>query len=227
MPRQENDYGSINPVGLPGTGLTRQYGTPGTFGNYGTTRTNQSTGRTTTVRPVAKPKPKYTAPKASKPSKTPTVTATRQAPQVAPGPVAPIVPSLDQYLGGDTTYLDQIRQFDRTLGDFIANLGTRKTRLTADYGENKRNMGQTHDKDIEQIKNDFASRGLIDSGLFVDENAKYEKDYAQQLADFERQYGQSQQDLTTEDTQFRREQDLSKEAARADAARRRAEKYGL
>lgn len=179
---------------------------------------------TPTYRPKTTTKPKVTS---RKPSKTPSRTAvSKPAPKVA-GPVKPIVPTLDQFLGGDTTYLDQLRQFDRTLGDFIANLGVRKTRLTADYGENKRDMEQQRIEDLEAIKNDFASRGILGSGLFVDENAQYEKTYAQQLADFERQYQQSQSDLTLEDTQFRREQDLAKEAARADAARRRAEKYGL
>lgn len=179
--------------------------------------------------PTYKPKTSTSKPKVTsyKPPKTPTKTATAKAPTVQPGPVKPIVPTLDQYLGGDTTYLDQLRQFDRTLGDFIANLGVRKTRLTADYGENKRDMEQQRIKDLEAIKNDFASRGLLSSGLLVDESGKYEKDYANQLADFERQFTQSQSDLTLEDTQFRREQELAKEAARQDAARRRAEKYGL
>lgn len=200
----------INPDLVRQATLRRNYG--------GGTTSGSSSGSKSSSRPTVKP---------SKPSKTPTKTATAKAPTLAPGPVKPIVPTLDQYLGGDTTYQDQLRQFDRTLGDFIANLGVRKDRLTADYGENKRDMEQQRIKDLEAIKNDFASRGLLSSGLLVDESGKYEKDYAQQLADFERQYTQSQSDLTLEDTQFRREQELAKEAARQDAARRRAEKYGL
>lgn len=181
----------------------------------------------TGTKPSSSSKPKTSKPTATKPSKTPTVTAVKPPASIAPGPVKPIIPSLDEFLGGDTTYQDQLRQFDRTLGDFVANLSTRKDRLTADYGENKRNMDQQRTKDLESILNDYASRGLMGSGLFVDENAQYEKTFAQQLADFERQFGQSQTDLTLEDTQFRREQELAKEAARQDAARRRAEKFGI
>ncbi len=160
-------------------------------------------------------------------AKNPSSTAVKGAPVSTAGPVAPITPTLENYLGSDVTYQDQLRNFDRTLADFLANMGTRNTRTTADFGEGKRNMEQQRVTDLDAIKNDFASRGLLNSGLFVDKNAQYEKDYAQQLADAERLYNQAISDLSTEETNFRREQDLQKESAKQDAARRRAEKYGV
>lgn len=160
-------------------------------------------------------------------AKTVTKTTPRPAAPTAPGPVAPIVPSIEDYLAGDVDFQNQLRQFAKTLGDFNTNLDSRRTRLTADFGEGKRNMEKQKVDDLLAIKDDFASRGILGSGLYTNEVGDYNTNYAEALANFERQYNQSVGDLANESTQFNREQELQKEAARLDAVRRRAQKYGV
>lgn len=148
-------------------------------------------------------------------------------PAAAPGPIAPIVPDIGAYLAGDVDYQNQIRQFDKTLADFTADSSTRKVRTEADYGEGKRNMETQRGTDLQSLKDDFASRGLLSSGLYTGRIGEYETDYRTQIADLERQFNQAVQDISNQGTQFTREQDLSKESARQDAIRRRAQQYGL
>lgn len=144
-----------------------------------------------------------------------------------PGPVKPIIPDINAYLAGDVDYQNQLRQFDKTLADYTADSSLRKTRTEADYGEGKRNMEKQRIEDLAAIKDDFASRGILGSGLYTGRVGEYETGYGTQLADLERQFNQSIQDLSNQNLQFNREQELAKEAARQDAIRRRAQQYGL
>lgn len=195
------------------------------------TRQRKSSGSTKQSQPVSSYVPRGTGgktpPRVTSGGSGGKVSATKPVAPAIPGPVKPIVPDINAYLAGDVDYQGQLRQFDKTLGDFNANLGNRRTRLTADYGQGKRDMEKQKIEDLLAIKDDFASRGILGSGLYTGRIGEYETSFADQLANFERTYNDSLGDLTTESTQFLREQELQKEASRQDAIRRRAQQYGL
>lgn len=136
-------------------------------------------------------------------------------------------PSLSFWLRHDADYQDQLRAFGRSLSDFMADVGRRKTTLGTDYKTGVKRMGDQRVKDIQDIMNDFAARGLLKSGLYGQRQADYEKQYQQNLTDLETQNKKSLTDISNEEKNFRRQQELQKESARKEAARRRAEKYGI
>jgi len=136
-------------------------------------------------------------------------------------------PSLNNWLARDTDYQDQLRAFNRSLSDFMADVGRRKTSLSTDYSTGVKRMGEQRVKDLADIMNDFASRGLLKSGLFGQRQGDYEKQYQQNLTDLSTQNKKALTDLSTEEKNYRRQQELQKESARKEAARRRAEKYGI
>jgi len=88
-------------------------------------------------------------------------------------------------------------------------------------------MGEQRVKDLQDIMNDFAARGLLKSGLYGQRQSDYEKQYQTNLGNLTRNETSQLQDLSTEQTQFQRQQELQKETARKEAAARRASKYGL
>lgn len=143
----------------------------------------------------------------------------------APKPKPP--PSLSAWLSRDADYQDQLRAYSRALSDFGADVSRRTGKVNADYSAGVKSMGEQRVKDLQDIMNDFAARGLLKSGLYGQRQADYEKQYQSNLSDLGRNKKSLLDDISTEQTQFKRQQELQKETARKDAARRRAEKYGL
>jgi len=168
-------------------------------GAGGTGATNSASGHSTgnkTPRTAPKPKPpvaanpypSYSAPAqqtainnrinsgGSKPSGNvggPTSPAPAPAPKPAP---APPKPSFDQWLMKDSDYQAAISAY---------NLQLEQARTAHDNNIQAANMDQTnqlsdwqtqYDRGSEQLLNDFASRGLGNSGLFADAKAKYTTD---------------------------------------------------
>jgi hypothetical protein len=136
-------------------------------------------------------------------------------------------PSLSQWLARDADYQDQQRSFSRALSDFTADYTRKRGKVTGDYQSGVKSMGEQRVKDLQDIMNDFAARGLLQSGLYGQRQSDYEKQYQQNLSDLTRQETSSLSDLDSEKTQFTRQQQLAKETARKEAARRRAETYGI
>ncbi len=146
------------------------------------------------------------------------------APAAAP---APPPPSLNSWLKTDADYQDQLRAFAKTLADETSNITQRQGTVKADYQSGVSAMGDQRVKDLQDIMNDFAARGLLKSGLYGQRQADYEKTYNTNLGNLSRNETTQLGDLGTEQTQFQRQQELQKETARKEAAARRAAKFGL
>lgn len=136
-------------------------------------------------------------------------------------------PSLASWLGKDADYQDQLRAYARSLSDFNADVKRRKGKIEADYTAGTKSMGEQRVKDLQDIMNDFAARGLLKSGLYGQRQADYEKQYNTNLSELGRNRTGLLGDISQESKNFQREQSLGKESARKEAARRRAEKYGI
>jgi hypothetical protein len=136
-------------------------------------------------------------------------------------------PSLSSWLRRDVDYQDQLRAFGRSLSDFGADIKRRTGKVEADFTSGSKSMGEQRVRDLQDIMNDFAARGLLKSGLYGQRQADYEKQYQTNLSELGRNRTSLLGDISQEQKQFSREQSLQKESARKEAARRRAEKYGL
>lgn len=133
----------------------------------------------------------------------------------------PQVP-LRQFLGADTTYQGQLSAFQKALADYAANQNTQKTQYLSQYANDARNLGQQRQQDESGLNDDYASRGLLNSGV-----------YGKAFSDLESGYDQRQTGLDTardsflaqlasafNDYKTTQQQDITK--AKQDAIARRA-----
>jgi hypothetical protein len=88
-------------------------------------------------------------------------------------------------------------------------------------------METEREKALEAMQDEFASRGLLKSGLFGEAQGDYQTDWQSQMKQLQQGQSSLLADLLSQRTNYGREQDLARESARQDAIRRRASKYGL
>lgn len=147
-------------------------------------------------------------------------------PQIAPPP-APPPPDITTYLGHDTTYQGQVRQYQKALADFLAQETQQRGKINEDYGSATKALGTQKTFDLNNMLQDFASRGLVNSGLYSGAVGDYNTNYLQQLNELTKGKRRSLADLLLGETNFRKEQTLQQQKAREDAIARRASQYGL
>jgi hypothetical protein len=150
-------------------------------------------------------------------------------PTAGPGPIGGIgvPPPINQYLGGDTTYLNQQRAFQKALADFLAQETQQKSKINEDYGSATKALGGQKEFDLNNMMQDFASRGLINSGLYAGAVGDYNKGFLQQMNELTKNQRRSLADLLAGETNFKKEQSLAAQRAREEAIARRASQYGL
>lgn len=139
----------------------------------------------------------------------------------------PHVPSLAQFLGGDSTYQSSLSGSKRTLADFLSDLNRRRGEATTQYNQTTASMGRDRDQQLEDLKNEFASRGLIQSGLYGQEQGKFQQQFTDQQNALSQQQTGLLADLMSQQTNYQREQDLALQAAKQDALQRRAAQYNI
>lgn len=204
--------------GYSGSGGSRLTGHP-------TTRIKKPSSNVvrTPLRPVYRAPMRRTAPVYNSGGGGGVSRAPRSTPTGSPGKIQPVKKpmSLTDWLTKDSEYQNQLRQFGKTWSSFIADLGVRKGRVGQDYQLGQKQMATQKERDLKSMQDDFASRGMLQSGLYGDRLGKYEQDFQTNLTGLGRQNSQLLQDIATEQGNFKREQDLEKERARAAAAKRR------
>src|SRR6266550_7853737 len=88
------------------------------------------------------------------------------APAPPPPPPPPPPPTIEQYLGGDTGYQQQIRDFGQSLSDFLADAARRRNNLETNFGSSQKAMGDQKVIDLQNMEADYGARGLLRSGLY-------------------------------------------------------------
>lgn len=136
-------------------------------------------------------------------------------------------PSIQKYLAGDSTYNDQISALKRQLENFKTSNTGQQGNVNADFSTAKLKMGNQRTQDQDLIQNDYASRGILNSGLYTKGVADYDTKYQQNLADLATDNQRSVADLIQAFKNYKDENTLSAQAARQDAIRRRAQQYGI
>jgi hypothetical protein len=139
----------------------------------------------------------------------------------------PKAPALDTWLKSDASYQNQLRTFAQALAEFQAG----QTRTTASDNTSwqgaTRQLGDQKTKDLAGIMNDFASRGMLKSGLYGQNVADYTKTYQNNLNDLNTGHSNALRDLGTANVNFQKDQAIQSAQARSDAAARRAAQFGI
>lgn len=148
----------------------------------------------------------------------------------SPGPIQqikPPPPSLEDFLGGDSSYQNQLRQFAQSLSDFTGDVTRRRGTLESDYHTSQKAMEDQKVKDLQNLEADYGARGMLRSGLYGGAVNDYNTEFGNRMTDLTNRETQALGDLTQQEGQFKSKQQLDSQAAREAAIRRRAEQYGI
>lgn len=139
----------------------------------------------------------------------------------------PAAPSLSSYLGGDSAYQNAVRGQGRTLQDYLSELGRRRGEAGTQFNLTKGSMERDRTQQLADLQNEFASRGLIQSGLYGQEQGRFQQQFTDQFNALNTQQTGLLADLMGQEKNYRRENDLALEAAKQEALQRRAAKYNI
>lgn len=142
-------------------------------------------------------------------------------------PPKPVIPDTGSYLKSDSTYQKQMAAYAKSLADFQADQGLAKTDYDTGYQGTYRDIGLAKQDASENLKNDFASRGMLQSSLYNEGLGDLNNQYQNQYNDLAKQRTGFLDQLTQELTKYRNEQGTQSQNAQAEALRRRQEKYNL
>lgn len=133
----------------------------------------------------------------------------------------------DKWLAGDTTYQQQLANFNKSLSDYLAQYNRQVGVTNRDYGEMTRNLNLQGTQDRADQQNDFAGRGILRSGVFAKALGDYNTDFNSKMKNLSTGRGDKVNDLSYQKINFQRQLGLEKTAAKQDALRRRAAKLGI
>ena len=145
----------------------------------------------------------------------------------APVQTSPPSMSLDDFVSQDTAYQSQLAALSKAFTDYQSQQGQAKTNYLTNYGTDRNALERNRVNAMSELENDFASRGLLQSGLYADSRADLTNDYDRRNAALEQAKAQYIAGLTNDLSNFQSEQDLTKQRALQEAAARRAAQYGI
>lgn len=142
-------------------------------------------------------------------------------------PRTPRQRAIHRYLLGDETYQAQLAALQQGRQDFrIANRAD-KENIREDFGDARHRMRGQRKDDLQAMLADYASRGIADSGVFLNDRSEYQKDFTNQLTDLHKDKARNLFSLKSSATQTGNQFSASVQAARLEALRRRAAQFGL
>ena len=207
---------------------------PGPVPNYGipantftpskaVTLVNRSGGtssRTKSSTPVRRPAPRQSTPVGS--SRSGAIMPSAPAPAPPPGP-----PDINSFLAGDATYKSQQDALAKALADY-KNQGKLQTdQYTGTYDQNMRQLKLDQTDAETNINDDYASRGLLNSGVFAKAFSDLQNQYADKQKSLDTDKANFLANLASATSNFESDQQLQLEKARQDAINRRAAQYGV
>lgn len=131
------------------------------------------------------------------------------------------------YLAGDTTYGSQASALQKALQDYNAQYGTGIQNYNTEYTTSLDKLKQDQGLKATELNDDFASRGLVTSGVYADALNKFNQQYDTQRSDLARAKALYEQDALTDKNNFTTQNALEIERAKQAALQRYNDKYGL
>lgn len=215
-----------------GSGLSRAFGNIASAARSSGTRT---ASRSTTRKPVTPTRgytpqrsvsrqPTYNPPRVSRPAVGSTSKGT-----VAPSVPAPARPpmTLDQWLANDTTFKSSKDAYSRALQDYMTQDTAERSKYDNEYNSSLEKMAQDKTVNQQALNDDYAGRGLLNSGLYANALNEFQNKYSTQQADLERARSAYFGDLNVDKSNFQNQQQLELQKAQQAAAARRTATLGL
>lgn len=148
-------------------------------------------------------------------------------PVSVPTASAGAIPDINAFLGSDSSYQDQLRQFAQALSDMQADVTRRRGSLTSNYDTSSKALADQRVKDLADMEADYGARGLLRSGLYAKAQGDYETEYGNRVTDLTNQENDALSQLDQQLSQYQTQQQLQEQAAREAAIARRAAQYGV
>lgn len=142
-------------------------------------------------------------------------------------PPEPKAPGIQKFLGSDNTYQQSLSDLLKTLQQFKLQNKDSRTDVREAFQTAMERMGVEREDALKALEADFASRGLLNSGLYGDAVSDYNTQYGDRVTDLTKDRNTNLRNLRTEFSNFRDTTKSKRADLRLDAIRRRAEKYGL
>jgi hypothetical protein len=114
----------------------------------------------------------------------------------------------------------------KAYADFLASQTNDKTQYQNQYGLNVKSLGEDRTKGFDDLLNDYAGRGLLNSGVYGKAYADLQTDYDARQTQLDTQRQAYLQDLATNLGNFKGDQATATTSAKQEALARRAAKYG-
>lgn len=133
----------------------------------------------------------------------------------------------NKWLAGDTTYQQQLANFLKSQKDYESQYKRQTGIQKRDYAETQRSMNRQASQDRVDQQNDFAGRGILRSGVFAKALGDYNTDFNTKMKNLTTGQQDKLGDMSAQRTNFLRQLQLEKDAARQDALRRRASGLGI
>ena len=139
----------------------------------------------------------------------------------------PPLSALEKWLAGDTTYQQQLAEFNKSKTDYTSTYNKQTGVTNRDYAETQRELDRQGQEDRMSQQNDFAGRGILHSGVYAKSLGDYNTDFNTKVQNLVTGKTDKLGDLGDQKTSFLRELQLQLNAAKQDAIRRRAQTLGL
>ncbi len=133
----------------------------------------------------------------------------------------------DKWLAGDTTYQQQLANYNKSKSDYSSQYNRQKKVTQRDFNEMVRQLNLQGKQDRDDQQNDFAGRGILHSGVFAKALGDYNTDFNSKMKNLQTGETDKLSDLADQRTNFLRQLTLEQQAAKQDALRRRAAKLGI
>lgn len=142
-------------------------------------------------------------------------------------PPPPKPPSLADLLKTDSTFSMQQSALEKAKADYLAQQGKTKTQYETSYTGDLATLGENRTAALADLENDYAGRGLLQSGLYADSLATTNNDWNKRQSALEQAKAAFLSGLTDDFTNFSQEQTLTLQRAQQEAAARRAAQSGI
>lgn len=186
------------------------------------------------VGPVAGP-PKSIAPPKTTPAAPKKPVAVNRKPSPAVGsnstgaisPTAPVQPNVDEWLANDVAYKTQSDQLAKAWADYQAQSKQTEGQYRTDYTFKQAELGKTRELAGQELESDYASRGMLGSGLYAKAYTDYTTDYDNRQKQLDTGLSDFLANLLSQTNNYKSEQDIVSEKAKQDAIARRAASMGV
>lgn len=133
----------------------------------------------------------------------------------------------DKYLAGDTTYQQQLADYNKSKADYLSNYNRQSGIVNRDYAESTRQLNRQGAQDRLDQQNDFAGRGILHSGVFAKALGNYNTDFNARMASLTNGRTDQLGDLNAQRASFLQQLQIEMNNAKQDAIRRRAAQLGI